>query len=360
MTEGFYPIQDMIWDTAQIKLKQLYEQANDIAPVIAVNTDCVFVRVRPECVMSPELGLVRKMDTERPNEILQKLKKRMNDVYGIKSKDFDFGKVGIEQVDMDKICQFNTITFKENELDTYEIVMRNPETDEFKLEDEWNFTENDFKEMELRSNLMFRADYPGCGKTHLALDYANRIAKKEEIAIVCAWNSLKHSMEDKGYFSMTSYAWFGMTPALTKPRRLNGFCHKGFKVIVFDELNLNDQNMLSIIRDFMERHPEIRYLATGNMYQCEPIDLTLNNVKLREYINDITIINRMFSNVCRLTEVKRATCKTHLQEGFQHDCQLCKRRAKPNSSESAIYRSTAWSRNCLLSTASNCFGTTRE
>jgi hypothetical protein len=328
LTDGFYPISDLVLDTARLRLKQLYELADEFAPVIAVNTDAVFVKVKAKTFFCPVLDKEVRV-SEEPDvecETIVKLTKALKERFGLKTHSYDFGKVTIEPASEDKrdrLFGYMPLTLNENcphEAKLMYIDKMIPV--QFSLENEWKPTDKDWHGMMDFNKLMFRGDFGGCGKTHMAVELAKKFTSTDRIAFVCSWNSLKHTMEDDGLNAWTSYGWFGMRPDMHEPKKPNGYMKIGFDVVIFDELNLNDQNMLNIIYKFMQNHPEVKFIATGDKHQCEPIDQALNNVQSqRDFIEDIT--NRMFPDVCRLTEVKRASCKEHLTTGFKHECKHC-------------------------------------
>ena len=76
-------------------------------------------------------------------------------------------------------------------------------------------------------------------------------------------------------------------------------------IIVFDEIYLYSTSSLQKINEFMMKHSNIQFGATGDEYQLNPIE-KLNIKDTKKYYN--RIITNMFHHQITLHENKR--CKT--------------------------------------------------
>ena len=338
MVDGFYPIGDMVWDTSRIHLKRLVEavtkktiekkvvshetafwgtvsktvtEQEHSFPILAVNTDAVFVRVAD------------LLEQKKLTEIMRK-------TFGLRKSAFNFGSVKISPLTEGKherILKYDNVgkkaTTHQTALRSYkEIVTNKVQKTQFKLQDEFEPTETDWDKMmtaiEDNRCLRFVASKAGCGKTYTAMQLAERLTEKEKVAVLCAWNAQKQEFVAKYYFSKTCFGWFGMQMHDVSAKR-DGF--EGFDVIVFDEINLNDVKMLNVIKKYMCAHPDKFYICTGDSYQCDPIDPTFNNVgRLADYVDGL--ISDMFPVSVKLEVVKRACCEKH-PSGFNRKCGEC-------------------------------------
>lgn len=219
------------------------------------------------------------------------------------------------------------------------------DNDPIPLKDEWNPDFSVFKKM----NIGFTAKYPGSGKSQASIEYAKTLGEK--ILVVTPWNKLREGFIDKGLYAITSFGFFGMSLNRRRPERWGKLWSDPmfqdtdkktkkkktkqsdpepeqlpipFDVIVFDELGLNDINMLYNIYCYMTKHDEQKFVANWDVYQCEPpeVNLLLNNVNTHEYY--MKVLRKLFPQTCDLREIKRARCTDHINDGFHKECQGCR------------------------------------
>ena len=111
-------------------------------------------------------------------------------------------------------------------------------------------------------------------------------------------------IEEGQLTSITLHNLIGMTfDGITEAHsNKKPFDVSGIIRIVFDEIYLYNTHYLSKIREYMNKHPEIKFNATGDEYQNNPIDdLIISNPK--EYYNKIVL--SLFPNCMILKENKR-------------------------------------------------------
>ena len=72
--------------------------------------------------------------------------------------------------------------------------------------------------------------------------------------------------------------------------RVGKFDDSKFDVVVFDEINLNDLKFLTRIKQYCDNHPEKIILATGDVFQNDPIDPLSTAFEHKQYSNQITSV----------------------------------------------------------------------
>ena len=93
---------------------------------------------------------------------------------------------------------------------------------QFKLENEWRPTDKDWQGMMDFNKLMFRGDFGGCGKTHMAVELAKKITTEDRIAFVC-WRGVWGGYLAKGSESASPPGPMGLWPCLRKVLKAGEF-----------------------------------------------------------------------------------------------------------------------------------------
>jgi AAA domain len=255
LQEGFLPISFLKYDLQRLVLWRMYNTLEKAGfSVVGVNTDSLFVAHH----QADQL----KQFTENPKNA---------DLFQYNSA---FEAIGKWRFQDDKRCRRKQIVQQENELNvddvwTEPITVYEPE-DEDQWESSATYLTHAHTLME-HDNIMVQSAYPGSGKSHLVKTF---VADKQHV-IVHPYNNQVQSMKknDPHLKFKTTCRLLGMGVGHKKKKPLNV---AEMEVIVFDEIYLNDREMLWQIHTFMQTHPHIRFLATGDPYQLKSIEKSKN------------------------------------------------------------------------------------
>ena len=130
--------------------------------------------------------------------------------------------------------------------------------------------------------------------------------EKSTTLLITPYNALCFELRKKDFKALTLHKLIGLR--CDGEEAVNCKCYDltGIERIIFDEIYLYSIPNLEKIKQFMDRNSHIKFNATGDEFQLEPIQEKLNVDNFEEYYN--SIIHSMFPNVIILHENKR--CKT--------------------------------------------------
>jgi hypothetical protein len=145
-----------------------------------------------------------------------------------------------------------------------------------------------------RQNLMLVARYPGCGKSFICIDFAGR----RKHIVVHAFNHQKEKlMKESGLNVITTCELLGL--GIDDRHTGTAIDVEGIELIVFDEILLNNRAKLWRIFQFMKAHPNIRFLATGDLMQIRAVE---DHELLR---SNLECLEMMFPKQLELEIIKR-------------------------------------------------------
>jgi len=156
--------------------------------------------------------------------------------------------------------------------------------------------------------IIIKADVAGAGKTYSFEQYCKLNDKKG--LFITPYNALCNDLKKKGFNSITFHKLMGLRfdgvniKEGTESKEISSLIDE-VDIIIFDEIYLYDTSCLQKIKDFMMKHKDMQFGATGDEYQLNPIE-KLNIKDTKKYYN--RIISNMFHNQITLHENKR--CKT--------------------------------------------------
>ncbi len=285
LEDGFYPIMDLVYNQARIDLHKLAKAASIYGEVIGVKVDAVFIKSNITPFDRP---------SGRPNKI--------GDFKITNSTDSSYDTIGTITVNKrgdknplrDKQIEYYSNAFDKGIIVTpKQVIATNPTTEHL-----WETSPEEFNK-EIRTLLENRTQilgkYPGVGKTHTAINYDH--IDKKEILVVTPHNALKEELVKKHIRAITANRLFGLNHLGEHKKGV--FSIKGIKRIVFDEIYLHPVAMLNCISNFMDKHPDIHFLCTGDTFQNTPP----GEHYPREYYE--YIISTMFPYAIELTIPKR-------------------------------------------------------
>lgn len=117
-------------------------------------------------------------------------------------------------------------------------------------------------------------------------------------------NKLAQQIRVKGHDAATLNMLLGFYGEGQEYTQFKSFNVDKYDCICFDEVLINPPNILKKIDEFMQKHPEKKYFATGDVGQLQPINWNPNNiVDKREYLR--SCINKLFPNIFVLKINKR-------------------------------------------------------
>ena len=272
LTDGFLPIKEMINDIQRLKLYDMCKTCEKHGiEVHGIKTDCVLVRRRA----GPKLLRVFA------NQI-------------------DPDVIGAYKIELDKDLYGECIVMPENNNDSD--LLTHTVSNTIELHDEYDKDELGKVNQEHRCILYLATD-AGCGKsTASSCGY-----QKEHVLFVSPFNKQCLELKQDGYDAVTMNKFFGK--GLTENNLGKPYDWTGKKLIVFDEVLLNNLYYLGQVKRFVELYKdEVQIIANGDVNQLAPINFNVNNVpSTSEYRSEC--IKSVFPNIVYLTEIKRLISK---------------------------------------------------
>jgi len=265
LSQGFLPIQHMIYDMLRVNMYEKYQQYKNEYKIIGINTDSIFIENKFDFVN------IDKNSYENIGKTYFEIKIPPNNLV------------------VDKYPE-NTIQIK-NKVERIEI----------KIDDEFD-TESINEQLEKISNCIILGDVPGSGKTTLLMNY---IKYKNHI-LTTPYNLQAAEFKEQGYEAKTLYKLMGLRiteNGETENSMKQGNDFEDVEVVVFDELFSHGTYNLNLVNQFMKEHTHIQFFASGDVSQLPPIE-NINNVQdIDEYYNNI--IYSLFPNSITLKINKR-------------------------------------------------------
>jgi hypothetical protein len=251
LEEGFLPISIFKSDLQRLEMWKMYGTLENAGlKVMGMNTDALFV-------------------AHNQDKALKEFELRNDKLF--KTGD-SFDCIGLWK-HQNKRCNKRLIEQKENEL--IEFPISEPITIEYiDNEEEWKTNPaflNGAVELLTKGGRLVFSPYPGSGKSHTTIE----TVKGKKHLIIHAFNSQREEMKKKYKVKVkTVHKLLGLAcegKQVKAPMDVTGI-----EFIVFDEIQLNNRRMLARIFQFMKNHPEIKFLATGDMHQITAIQHDLD------------------------------------------------------------------------------------
>lgn len=212
-----------------------------------------------------------------------KLMKNSIKPVGVKTDCILFEKIETEKVrelfdTSDKIGCFKIEYGKELVGDKIRRIKNNyPEIKEINFNEHKIKNERDSKEINKvfdKYNCIVLGELAGVGKTYACSKYE---CKKK--LFISPFNRQCHDLRKKGCDCITTHMLLGLGCNDQQNKKKRSYNIDEYDCIVFDEIFLNSPNMLTKIKKFMISNNDKKYLASGDIYQIEPIGMeSLNNI----------------------------------------------------------------------------------
>ena len=172
-----------------------------------------------------------------------------------------------------------------------------PKNVELKIQDEYDMPDIIGKITQAK-HVMIRAKYAGSGKSYIC----ERMGEMGmRVLFVCPTNKL---VQKYGKEAVTVNKFFGIAVGEEKLEQMN---YSKYDVIVFDEVYFNGLGVLNRIREFVEKHPELIIIGTGDGKQLKPVNELTNIQEHEPYMN--SCIDQIFKYGIYLKECKRLKTK---------------------------------------------------
>lgn len=288
LNQGFRLISLYVYDTANKQLLQLKESIEKYGlEVYKCNTDCVYI----------------ENDSEKLNIFINDNK----DLFEFNHKgDFEaIGKIKQEN----KLVRNCTLMKKKFVTNLYDII--NPlttvaNTRQIKLQNEWDNKQISY-EIDCFDKLIITADIAGAGKSYAFKYHCQNKNEINSTLFVTPYNALAMEFKKEGFQSITLDKLLGnLYDGKETIENKSKFDVSEYKRIVFDEIFLHNIHNLEQLKSFMIGNPSIKFNATGDPNQLQPVKQELNTKDAKQYYLDA--IFSMFPNNINLQENKR--CKT--------------------------------------------------
>ena len=274
LVDGYRPIKEIIYDKMAIKMFDLYK-------------DVVTKGLIPKGI---------KTDAILVSESRFKLEKLFT---------FDSSKIGGLKFEKEKYCTNRKICQLANE----PFIINVSTVKDIPIVDEYDTAE--FKKVfDTHNRLNIKGLFPGVGKSTSVINY-----KGHNLLFVTPFNKLAQETRSKGHQAITLNMLLGFYGDGQEYRQFSSYNVKDYDCICFDEIMMNPPNVLKRIDEFMNTHPEIKFFATGDTDQLQPINFAANNVtNPQDYA--INCITQLFPNQITLKINKRP--KTQEQRDKLH------------------------------------------
>ena len=263
LCEGFVPIKDFIYNLQRYYLYQVCDQLekNGLTPLGTI-TDSVLVNA----------------DEQTLNKI------------------FHFNKeIGGYKFEKDKVLRDKCIELHKNDLIDIQTVKVNeiPITNEYDKDEIKTILQS-------HNNVLIKGLYAGVGKTT-----ATGLAS-DKILYITPYNKLCQSLRRKGFSAITLCKLLNLNFKNMKYVRKTEYDVSGFDCIVFDEIFMHDPRVLGMIKSYMHKHSNMKFIATGDLNQLMPFGYEFNNVQnVGTYMTEC--VDALFPNQITLKENKRLT-----------------------------------------------------
>lgn len=259
LSNGFRYIKEMIYNQMNVKMFDLYKRCvKNNLKVVGVKTDCIIVHNSEEEIEATGY--------------------------------FDFtDKLGCLKYEPGAACVNKLLEQKINNLCALEQVKVN----EITINDEYSVSE--FKDVFDNNNrVLLKGLLPGVGKTTAVKNYEGR-----KLLFVTPFNKLASEIKKSGHNVTTVNMLLGVFGDGQDYKKMKGVDVSAYDTICFDEVYLMPPSYLKRVDKFIHNHPNIKFLATGDLNQIDPIGYEGSN----EYHD--TCINYVFPNQITLKINKR-------------------------------------------------------
>ena len=268
----FRAIKDIIYGKSRIKLLDIYiKLINNNIDVIGANVDCVLYENKNNVDLNKIFNFENKLGCYK----IEKDKKPINTELNI-----------VVQNELIKINEVNPVI--------HDIV------------DEYN--QEEFNCIYEKNNRVITIGGGGFGKSYSVKKY------DDEILFITPFNKLsiqinkelneKKNIEEKKIYAITNNKLLGMH--VIDDTKLKSYDVSNIKTICFDEVYLYNPAVLMKIDKYIKAHPEIKFLATGDIFQLKPFGYPMGNI---QNVSDYQkyCVNKIFNNKIELKINKRLT-----------------------------------------------------
>lgn len=260
INNGFYPIREMILDTVRMTMYETTKKMDEEGLIVTgFKTDAIFY---------------------------QKPKKPINKYSISKLLHDSLGGGRIEENKLPPLFK-NFVKYRETpkfQPPRQQIMIE--------MEDEYDINESNSK---IQNMTLVMAD-AGVGKSWAAFNYAKSKYQSNEILGVAPWNAQALNIRhNHGIVGVTFCSLVGRVGI----RKYNACNVDNIKAIIIDEIMLLTLHQIMVLAKYMEAHPHIEFLATGDPFQLEAIGDQIDNHTKEMYIR------QMFAHGMHLHENKR-------------------------------------------------------
>ena len=275
--EGFRLISMLIYDTAHKRLLDLKKNVESYGfTVHYMNTDCLWINNNME--------LFEKFKSDNIELFTYSHKNNYDAIGKLKH--------AVKMYDTKKIIN------RPNLLNMFEL-LKSDNVNHIELIDE--FDTNEIKQkINSMDKLLFQGP-AGSGKSNgfKMLD--------DNVLFITPYNALCKDIRKSGKDAVTLHKLLGLKYDDDDLTKMNATDVSRYDIIVFDEIFLYDTFKLGLIKEYINKHNEIRFYATGDCNQLPAIEKLVISDK-REYYK--SIIYSIFPNVINLTKNKRCVNKS--------------------------------------------------
>jgi len=244
LTNGFRYIKEMIYNMMNMKMYELYKKCHKGGlKVIGIKTDCLVVQnSRSEIEQTGYVDFADKFGGWKFEAGNDCVNHRMGQ-------------------DKNKLCELETTKVNEIEIkDEYD-------TSEFK------------KIFDKHNRILVKGVLPGVGKTTAVKNYGGKTL------FVTPFNKLASEIRRSGHNVTTVNKLLGIFGDGREYRKMKPMDVGAFENICFDEVYMNSPSYLRKIDRFICQHPDIKFLATGDLNQLDPIGYEGNGAYYDACIN---------------------------------------------------------------------------
>lgn len=310
LRNGFYPIQHLIYDQTRhdmFELAKRCEQAG--ALVCAIRTDCLYIA-----------------DCENPRALTTYKEPEWVDVGGalsapLPTNDELIASIGTVRCEDECLPAHKLPRTRIEKLSNQPLEYTTDDCNVFRTEREREWRTSDawqqdvFAFMQQHDKVFVKGVTAGSGKTSIILRYIHSLGKMASTLFVFPDNATILEMKQK------CAREFGCVPQMKTAHKLLGIAFDeklnelergeastdGVECVVLDEMYKYDMSILLRIRGFMQRNPGLKFIGAGDIFQLEPINDSLDNVRKPQLYRQRCIAKLFDKNEVYLQCSKRFT-----------------------------------------------------
>ena len=326
MVDGFFPITYLILDIQRFKCWSLAKFISKKASCVAVNTDCIYF----------EKGI---LNAESIKNYVGFGGLRFESEKELTYKNVFYEKFGVSEGENrksegGKIYCVETPSLSDNDIRSNSFPKESEsecgfgldllpdydmEEETITLKDEWNLLQN--PEIYGLERVLLTASFAGCGKSY----FFKTILPNEKTLFITPYNVLSLEILKESLKALTmnrlTNQYKGVRIKCEDETKIWKYDKKDIECIVFEEIYSYDVSSLQLIYHYMEKHPEFKYYANGDLLQLPPIDMKVSK-EYQDYCIRQMFPKNIHLQICKRMKGESERLKQIKDDIFKHKIPL--------------------------------------